>query len=233
MDTQTVAGRHGSQLELDICHSCHGIWFDGNENLRMAPAGVVDMFRQLHDHRDDPQTPLAQHMACPRCRRTLAEGMDTVKTGRYVTWRCPQRHGRFSPFSSFFIEKGFVRLLTAAEIADLAERVRVIHCTSCGAPVDLRQHAACPYCRSALSLLDPQAVAQALRQYGQQAQRASEGAAPTDVADALLAVEKERERARREAQKERWQQGGPMPVGDAVADLWAAGLELVWRALWR
>ncbi len=229
MDAQTVAGFHGNQLELDICYACHGIWFDGHENLRMAPAGVLDLFKHLHDHRDDPQAPLARQMSCPRCRRALAEGMDTVKTGRYATWRCPQRHGRFSPFSSFFIEKGFVRLLTPAEITDLAERVRVIHCTSCGAPVDLRQHQACPYCRSALSLLDPKAVERALSQYSQQTQRSSENPRPADVADALLAIEQERERARREAQKERWQG----IHADPVADLWAAGLELVWRAIWR
>ena len=107
-----MAGHNGTTLELDLCHACHGLWFDGNENLRMAPGGVVDLFRQLHEHRDDPQAPLVRDMACPRCRRRLTEGSDVVKHGRYFTWRCPQRHGRFSTFSSFMIEKGFVRQLT-------------------------------------------------------------------------------------------------------------------------
>ena len=228
-----MAGHTGTTLELDLCHACHGLWFDGNENLRMAPGGVVDLFRQLHEHRDDPQAPLVRDMACPRCRRRLTEGSDVVKHGRYFTWRCPQRHGRFSTFSSFMIEKGFVRQLTKPEIADLAERLKVIHCNSCGAPVDLREHSACPYCRAAFSLLDPKAVEQALANYGQKAQRSTEGPQPADLADALVTIERDRERAKREEQQDRWRQGGT-GIGDTTVDaLWVAGLELVWNVLRR
>ena len=128
MQVHPVSGHDGAPLELDLCHACHGIWFDGNENLRMAAASVVALFRELHAHRSDAQQPLSRELGCPRCRRALVEGTDLVKHGRYFTYRCPQRHGRFSTFSSFMIEKGFVRQLTQPEIADLAERVRVIHC---------------------------------------------------------------------------------------------------------
>ena len=82
--------------------------------------------------------------------------------GRYVTYRCPRGHGRFSAFSSFMVEKGFVRQLTKPEIDDIAQRVAIITCTGCGAPVDIRKDHACPHCRSAFSLIDPQAVARAL-----------------------------------------------------------------------
>ena len=119
MQAHPVAAHHGATLELDLCHACHGIWFDGNENLRMAPQGVVDLFRDLHAHRDDAQGPLSRDLNCPRCKRGLVQGADVVRTGRYITYRCPQRHGRFSTFSSFMIEKGFVRQLTKPEIADL------------------------------------------------------------------------------------------------------------------
>ena len=129
------------------------------------------------------------------------------------------------------IEKGFVRLLTKPEIADLAERVRVIHCTGCGAPVDLRQHDSCPYCKSAFSLLDPSAVERALAGYGQQAQRQAEGARPADLADALVSLERDRERARREAQRSRLSGGEPDPLGVDVTDLWITGVELVWKVL--
>ena len=233
MAAYRVAGHNGVEIELDLCHACHGIWFDGNENLRMSPQGVIDLFGDLHQHRDDPQAPLASDMACPRCRRRLTEGSDVVKHGRYFTYRCPQRHGRFSTFSSFMIEKGFVRQLTKPEIADLAERLKVIHCNSCGAPVNLREHSACPYCRAAFSLLDPKAVEQALANYGQKAQRSVEGPQPVDLADALVAIERDRERAKREEQQDRWRQSGN-GIGDTTVDaLWAAGLELVWRVLRR
>lgn len=231
MQIQTVADHHGATLEADLCHACHGLWFDGRENLRMAPASVIDLFRQLHAHRDDPQAPLARTMNCPRCQRGLTEGSDVVRSGRYITWRCPQRHGRFSTFSSFMVEKGFVRQLTRPEIDDLAERVRVIHCGSCGAPVDLRSDAACPYCRAAFSLLDPQAVERALAGYQRQGERADPNPAPADLADALVAIERDRERARREQQKQRWASADA--AGVSVDDLWVAGVELVWNALRR
>lgn len=233
MQAHPVAAHHGATLELDLCHACHGIWFDGNENLRMAPQGVVDLFRDLHAHRDDAQGPLSRDLNCPRCKRGLVQGADVVRTGRYITYRCPQRHGRFSTFSSFMIEKGFVRQLTKPEIADLAERLKVIHCNSCGAPVDLREHSACPYCRAAFSLLDPKAVEQALANYGQKAQRSTEGPQPADLADALVTIERDRERAKREEQQDRWRQGGT-GIGDTTVDaLWVAGLELVWNVLRR
>ena len=229
MDVRQVAAVGGGTLELDLCHACHGIWFDGNENIRMAPDGVVELFRQLHEHRSDPQTALAHAMHCPRCRRGLSEGSDVVRSGRFITYRCPQRHGRFSTFSSFMIEKGFVRQLSPLEVTDLAERLRVIHCGSCGAPVDLRKDHACPYCRAAFSLLDPNAVEQALAGYGKQAARVEQGPSRADLADALVLIERDRERARREEKKERWQNNR----GVDVDDLWVAGVSLVWDLLKR
>ena len=141
--------------------------------------------------------------------------------------------GRFSTFSSFMVEKGFVRQLTQPEIADLAERVKVISCTSCGAPVDLRKDHACPYCRAALSLLDLKAVQQALAGYGRQAQRMEEGPRPTDLADALVTIERDRERARREEQKTRWSGRASELGDDPMGALWSIGLEMVWRAITR
>lgn len=225
MASQAVAAHNGQMVTLDLCHACRGLWFDEGESLRLAPEGIVDLFRELNAHKDQAQTPLAHDLACPRCRRTLLEGVDIVRTGRYFTYRCPQRHGRFATFAAFMIEKGFVRQLTPPEIADLAERVRIIHCGSCGAPIDLRQHDACPYCHSALSLLDPQAVQQALADYQARAQRAAQGPRAPDLADALIRMEQDRERARREAQQERWQ-----GVREAD-DLWAVGLDEVWSWL--
>ena len=66
--------------------------------------------------------------------------------------------------------------------------------------------------------------------YGSQAQRADEGARPTDLADALVSLERDRERARREERQERWRGGEAAPRAD---DLWLAGLELVWTWLAR
>lgn len=220
MEVHRLATHTGVETELDICFGCQGLWFDPQESQRLSPAAVMELFERLHDHRDDAHMPLADALACPRCRRTLAHGFDVVRTGRYITYRCPQRHGRFATFSSFMIEKGFVRMMTQPEIEDLARRVDAIRCSSCGAPVDIRRDHACPYCKAAFSLLDPLAVEKALRQHA--ARPAGQAASTVDLADALVSIERDRQRTLREEQRERI---------DTRADLWSAGVELVWRML--
>lgn len=165
MESLQLESHAHEPVEVDLCFDCHGIWFDQRESLKLSPGGVLALFERLHAHKDDPHSALKPSQACPRCHRRLVRGMDRTISGSYVVYRCPQHHGRFSTFSSFMIEKGFVRQLTLAEIRSLAAKVRTIHCGSCGAPVDLRKDHACPYCRSAFSLLDPKAVETAMARY--------------------------------------------------------------------
>ncbi|MDO5103674.1 MAG: zf-TFIIB domain-containing protein [Lautropia sp.] len=165
MQRLALESHAGDPVDIDLCFDCHGIWFDRQENLQLSPNGVLTLFERLHAHRDEPHAALKTGKLCPRCRRGLLRGMDRTISGSYVVHRCPQQHGRFSTFASFMVEKGFVRHLTPAEIRSLADKVRTIHCGNCGASVDLRKDHACPYCRSAFSLLDPKAVEAALKRY--------------------------------------------------------------------
>jgi hypothetical protein len=226
MDVHAFDSVTGGTVALDICFACQGIWFEPQENLKLTPAALVDLFRLLHEHRAAPRQPLAARLQCPHCSRGLAQGFDVVRSGRYITFRCPGRDGRFSTFSSFMVEKGFVRQLTRPEIEDLALRVGVIHCDSCGAPVDLRKDQSCPHCRCAFSLLDPKAVEQALAGYARAA--AGTGVKVPELADALVSLERDREKARREAKA----QGGSV-LGREVPDidLWELGVSMVWKML--
>jgi len=228
MSAHKLASVVGSRVEIDLCFACRGIWFDPLENLRLSPAGVVALFKLLHEHRNDAQLALAHQLACPRCSRVLTQGFDVVKSGRYITYRCAQRHGRFSTFASFMIEKGFVRQLSVLEIDQMAQKVGVIYCNSCGAPVDLRKDHACPHCRSALSLLDPQAVERAMQGYATAASNAGQLKIP-ELADALMMVERDRLQAEREAKSKHGSLFAAQ--GHGRGDLWAAGLALVWEAL--
>lgn len=224
MEARPLSSVNGGSVDLDVCYPCQGIWFDPQENLKLAPAAVLELFRLLHEHRDDARQPLAQQIHCPRCSSSLTQGFDVVRSGRYVTYRCPNRHGRFSAFSSFMIEKGFVRLLTEPEIDDIARRVAVIHCPSCGAAVDIRKDHACPYCRAAFSLIDPKAVEQALQGYASASQGAA-GIKVPELADALVSLERDRQRTLRD---EKTRRGSlfTTEVGPEV-DLWALGLSMV------
>jgi len=228
MAAHVLSSVSGGSVELDVCYQCRGIWFDPQENLKLAPAAVAELFRLLHQHRDDARQPLAPQIHCPRCRNSLTQGFDVVRSGRYVTYRCPNRHGRFSAFSSFMIEKGFVRLLTQPEIDDIARRVAVIHCTSCGAPVDIRKDHACPHCRSAFSLLDPKAVEQALQGYANASKSAASLKVP-ELADALVMLERDRQRTLRDQRASR----GSLfttPLGPDI-DLWELGVSMVSQIL--
>jgi hypothetical protein len=237
MQTQTLAGHdHGlgqGAVELDLCFACQGIWFDHRENLKLHPQAVVELFALLHQHRTDERRPLQHHLTCPRCVRPLSQGYDMVRSGRYMVYRCAQQHGRFSAFSSFMVEKGFVRHLTRAEVQDLARRVDAIYCTGCGAPVDIRKDHACPHCRAAFSLIDPEAVSKALEGYAR-TRATGETGSPVDIADALIVIERDRNRAERERQQQGLRSMGQSASShELTGDLLAAGVELVWRTLFR
>lgn len=227
MQVHELPGQYDSKVEIDFCFGCQGIWFDSMENLKLAPAAVAMMFKEMHRHRDTPHAPLAERLRCPQCRGGLVQGFDIVRSGRFITHRCEARHGRFSSFAAFMIEKGFVRQLTKPEIADIARKVGVISCSSCGAPVDLKREDACSHCRSALSLLDPQAVERAMETYANASARQA-ASRPVEVADALVAIARERSRSQR-TEAVATQVG---IVGAVIAvDLLSVGLNLL-SGLW-
>lgn len=238
MERLVLPGTHHGQVEIDACFACHGFWFDPQESPKLAPRAVAALFKAMHQHQDAPRLPLAPQLDCPHCRLPLVQGFDVVRSGRYITHRCPQQHGRFSSFAAFLIEKGFVRQLTRPEVADIAAKVGVIHCSSCGAPVDLRREDACSHCRSPLSLLDPQAVEKALQRLSSAEPAAphaprpglpdSTGQPAAAVADALVALAREQSRRERAS-------GPAAALGTTHAvltlDLLAVGLQLASR-LW-
>lgn len=231
MQVLDLHSQRGEALELDLCFACQLLWFDPRENLLLSAASVVQLLRVLHAHRDEGHHSLATRLACPRCASALTEGYDVVKHGRYLTHRCPRGHGRAATFSAFMVEKGFARHLTRPEIEDIAQRVGVIRCASCGAPVDVRREDACSHCRSPLALLDPKAVEAALSGYARTAAQAGT-VQPLGLADALIMIERDRERVLREERAERRNRLlGTPGDGAAGTDLFAAGLEMVWRLL--
>jgi Zn-finger nucleic acid-binding protein len=223
----------GVPFALDLCFVCQGMWFDRHENLKLTPDAVVELFRLLHEHRADQHLPMSAQPTCPRCVQPLVKGFDVVRSGRYVTFRCTEQHGRVSSFSSFMVEKGFVRQMTRAEIDDLAKRVGAIHCTGCGAPVDIRKDHACGYCGLAFSLIDPQAVVRALEGYATasaKARAASLRVSTTDIGDLLVNMAQERSRAEHE------RRNGGLAIGgsrDALlaGDLLATGVAMIWSVL--
>ena len=213
---------HG-EVELDFCFACQGIWFDDFESVQITPGSIIELFKLIHEHRDAPHQPLSDPLHCPRCHERLLHGLDVAKGGRFNYHRCLQKHGRFTTFAQFMIEKGFVRQLTAAEIGALSAKVGIVRCTGCGAPVDIRHDHACGHCRSPIAILDPAAVEQALARY-QQAEVKRTTPDIEALGDAIVMREKERSRYQRESRS------ATLDTVD-VGDLIASGAELVWNLI--
>jgi hypothetical protein len=152
-------------LEVDVCYPCHAIWFDAHESARLAPDGVVDLFRLIHSNGGAATGQLSARMKCTRCHTPLSQASDIARNNRFSYYRCAQGHGRLTTFLHFLREKQFVRDLTVGERQKLAAHVRQIRCTSCSGPIDIAQHAACSYCGAAVSVLDKDATQKALDHY--------------------------------------------------------------------
>lgn len=211
------------EVELDLCFACQGIWFDEYESLHLAPAGVIELFKLIHDHGDEQRLPLAKPLRCPRCNEPLIPSQDRVKSGVFNYLRCGE-HGRFITFGQFMIEKGFVRQLTGAEIRELSVRIGAVRCSGCGAPVDIRRDSACSHCRAPIAILDARAVEAALAGYQRAALKQSAPADPVILAEALLL----RERDRAQRQRERG-----LGLDADIGDLLQSGVEMLWETLRR
>jgi uncharacterized protein with PIN domain len=195
------------ELVVDLCPNCHALWFDAFESVRLSPSATLSLFEAVRAA-GEPRRAEQKSLACPRCRAALVETRDLRHATRFVYWRCPRGHGRYTPFVQFLREKAFLRPLAPAELERLKRHVRSVRCSGCGAPVDLARDARCPYCAGPIEAFDPEAAATTVRALEQRAAgpgRLDDAA----LADALLAS------------------GAAKPRSTAPVDLVARGLEVL------
>src|SRR5262249_19009719 len=48
MEGQDFERNDRGQVRVDLCFRCQGIWFDHLESVQLAPAAVVELFREIH-----------------------------------------------------------------------------------------------------------------------------------------------------------------------------------------
>lgn len=162
MQVETFPREHHGEISLDLCYRCHVIWFDQFESAALTPAGVMTLFRKLHEHRAEEQRPLAGRVGCVRCQAELAPTHDVTRGGRIHYHRCPSGHGRLTAFVQFLREKQFIPSLSPVEITQLKAQVKQVKCSSCGGPINLASESACGYCKAPIAVLDADAVEKAL-----------------------------------------------------------------------
>lgn len=193
-----MGGIYGADVELDLCFACHVMWLDNRESIQLSPKGTMDLFRVLHEHRDDPRHALRERLTCGRCKRRLTLSRDIGKGGRFSYYACPQKHGRLTPFSEFLKEKQFVRELSQTEQNRVRAELKHVQCSSCGAPVDLVKSFQCGHCGSPIAVLDADAVEKTLLQLEEaDARRAGDPAVKEARARALAAMETLKTRSER------------------------------------
>lgn len=155
MAAHAVEGLYGRQLTIDLCVACQGVWFDHGESLQLSPHGTLTLFRLLHERQATARQALADRLQCPRCTLRLSLTWDQQRETKFQYFRCPREHGRFITVFQFLRSRNFVRSLTPQEIGELRARIAQVHCSNCGAPIELAHHVACAYCRAPVSMLDP------------------------------------------------------------------------------
>jgi hypothetical protein len=165
---------HG-MVHVGVCFDCTGIWFDHLTSMQLAPAAVIELFREIHAHEDASRRPYADQLSCPRCTGPLTLSYDLSKAGRFSYFKCPHDEGRFTLFFQFLREKQFVRSLTSGELQRVRSEVRQIKCSQCGAPIDLEHTSECQYCHALVSFLDPEAVHKATSMWTEAAHRREAG----------------------------------------------------------
>jgi len=177
MTQLSVDGHYGRTVGLDLCHACGAFWFDVDESLALTPGAILRLFTLIAERQGDRRPPSGVP-SCPRCRHALALTADMQRNVRFSYWRCRGDHGRFVTFAEFLREKNFVRPLSAPELARLRASVKMIHCSSCGAPIVLEHTSTCGYCRAPVSMLDAGQVEKVVAQL-RQAETARQTVDPT------------------------------------------------------
>lgn len=172
-----LTGHLGVQLTVDVCPPCQAFWFERHEDLGLTPASTLQLMKYIGDHSSSTK-PLFNDLLCPHCGSGLTLAHNMARNVRFVYWLCPGQHGHFISFFDFLKEKNFIRPLSPQEIQHLRETVHEVHCSNCGASIDLQTSSACPYCHSPISMLDLQDQQQMLAQLKQAADGSAKSVDP-------------------------------------------------------
>lgn len=158
-----LEGHYGREVEIDLCDSCCLIWFDTVETARLAGPGVAQLIGVIHEAMSgEPHShamTLAAAQRCAVCNAGLKTVFNFSRFGRTSQLQCLNGHGYYQTFMLYLAEKGFVRPMMWKDVAAVGGRQ--LFCANCGAGLPPRPHEACPYCQSAVGVLDPARLAKA------------------------------------------------------------------------
>ena len=161
----------GTKVDVDVCTDCRAFWFEPFETLHLTPAATLELFRLIASAAGGGIAPNGERLHCPKCARRLTLAHDRARNTPFRYWRCDREHGRFTSFTDFLKEKNFIQPLTAPQIAELRKKVKTVHCSSCGAPVELVKDSVCRHCGAPLVMLDIESMTKVAADYEREAAR--------------------------------------------------------------
>lgn len=195
MQPATLAGHYGRSVELDLCPSCHLVWFDQTETARLTGSGLLALIGAMAQTQTLPHVALSDSARCPRCSGALKTVHNRSRWGESMQLECRLGHGAYQTFTQFLQEKGLLRAMSRIDRAQLLQNAGQIDCVNCGSMIGA-DDAGCPFCRSVPSLLDVARLARALDPEGALApqpvhgMRASQGALQCAACGAALPAER-------------------------------------------
>ncbi len=167
MQAELFSALYGGEVEIDACHHCNGLWFDGRESLQLSPGATLKLFASMYERKASALQPLVPVKSCPCCSQVLIETFDMQRATRFSYFRC-EDHGRYTTFFHFLREKNLVRAPTPKQLAELKANVKQVDCSNCGAPIVLAQSVTCGYCAAPVSILSEDSINQTLEQLQRQ-----------------------------------------------------------------
>ncbi|MEP6876399.1 MAG: hypothetical protein ABI887_18745 [Burkholderiales bacterium] len=162
MQRVTLPSHYGLPVELDLCASCHLVWFDSTEGARLGGIALLTLIGQMAQAQSRPHEVLRPGLRCPRCSRCVTTVHNQSRWGQSLQLAClANRHGAYQSFAEFLQEKGLLRPMSLADRNKLLASAGRVDCVNCGAAVGLHDEL-CPFCRSVPNLLDVARLARAL-----------------------------------------------------------------------
>lgn len=129
----------------------------------MAAPGMLDLMQEIHSAISSYQpVTLNSTLPCPLCEQPLRLVYNVSRFGRTRQFQCPVGHGDIQTFWLYLAEKGLIRPLRWADVQQLSQTDSHLFCIACGANLDGQPHETCPYCDSAVGVLDPARLASAI-----------------------------------------------------------------------
>jgi len=178
-------------VEIDLCASCQAFWFDKYESLKLAARSTLQLIKLIGENSTAGKPSVSRNLHCPRCDTRLLFTHDMQRSTKFSYWRCEGGHGRFIGFFDFLREKNFIRPLSPEEIQELRQKIQIVNCSNCGAPVNLMSATACAHCGSPLSMLDVKQPKELLDQLKNESEpRPIDPALPLELARAKRDVER-------------------------------------------